>query len=865
MSDPVTGFLEASVRLASMGDPAGATTAEEDANDHVERVRSAIVLPMPRTERRLRVPPEVAGQMLTGVGEGPRPYDRYLLPPAAQALSAAELADPQVAAQADRVMSAWRGVLGELASGAVLSSVLATIEGDRWKSTVDPGDFPGATQASIDSSWGTWDASARSALGSLPPSIEVGDRLALLLGLWAGAGRTPQLAADWSKAEAWIDSGSHVISAESDLGAARVWAMSSSSPVYQQADRHAVDAFVSWAYRRAGTWPTFTSADPEIHSRLREQWPEPPVASEERWLPWVKEAVSINAIKEPKARPTVVRAPVATTDGLLADLGAMIGLEQVKAEIARIVNLARMEQARAAQGLPTSIINLHMVFSGNPGTGKTTVARLYGQILRSLGLLSSGNFIEVTRADLVGKYRAEASEKTRRALDAADGGVLFIDEAYSLTEGGSHGDGAEVINELVAAMESRRGSFALVGAGDPGSVARFVESNPGLGSRFRDTVLFPDLSNEALFDALVGILAADGYRIDEAAIPPIKDWISAIPRGEGFGNVRDMRKLTGILRESMASRFALDPSADPIEVVLKSDVPTLGPGEFDQRAYELAMADLDSLVGLAPVKAAIRGLADKARLAQLVQARGKPVAPIDIGHMVFTGNPGTGKTTVAAGIGRILVALGLLRNGHVHVVGQASLIGEYLGQTAPKVRAAIQQALDGVLFIDEAYSLTPSTHAGAYQREAVTTLVDEMERHRGRLVVIMAGYPEQMDEFLRSNEGLKSRVAHSIDFPDFDRTQLRSIAVSMAHQRRMRIDDDAADSVADQCAAMAAQPGFANARTVRNMVDDAITRHASRVVGDAQLQNDSRALVTIEKQDVREVESATAVPFGFIA
>jgi SpoVK/Ycf46/Vps4 family AAA+-type ATPase len=864
MSDPVTGFIEASVLLAGIGDPSGPTAAEAAANDHVAMVRSSIALPLPRTEKRLRVPLEVAGQMLTGIGDRPRPYDRYLLPPAVQALSAAALADPQVLSHAERVMNAWRGVVGELADGAALTSILATIDGDRWKSIVDPGDFLMAAESLLDPAWGIWDASARAALASLPPGIKAGDRLPLLLGLWAGAGRTPQLAADWVKAEEWIDADSHAISAESHLGAARVWAMSSSSPIYQQTDRHAVDAFVAWAYRRAGTWQTFTSADPEIHSRLREQWPEPPAAGGERWLPWVKKAVSINEIKEPTARPIFVRAPVATTDGLLADLGAMIGIEQAKAEIAGIVNLARMEQARAAQGLPTSIVDLHMVFSGNPGTGKTTVARLYGQILRSLGLLSSGNFIEVTRADLVGKYHAEASEKTRRALDAADGGVLFIDEAYSLTDGRSHGDGAEVINELVAAMESRRGSFALVVAGYPGAMAKFLESNPGLGSRFRDTVLFPDLSNAALYDALVGMLTADGYRIDEAAVTPIKDWIAAIPRGEGFGNVRDMRKLTGILRERMASRFALDPSAAPIEVVLKSDVPALGPGEFDEEAYESAIADLDSLVGLAPVKAAIRGLTDKARLAQLVQARGKPVAPIDIGHMVFTGNPGTGKTTVAVGIGRILVALGLLRNGHVHVVGQASLIGEYLGQTAPKVRAAIHQALDGVLFIDEAYALTASSNAGAYQLEAVTTLVDEMERHRGRLVVIMAGYPDQMATFLQSNEGLKSRVAHSIDFPDFDREQMRTIAASMVQQRRMRIDDDAADLIADLCAAVASQPGFANARTVRNMVDEAVTRHASRVVRDLELQNDSRALITIERQDVPEAEAVTAVPFGFL-
>lgn len=153
MSDPVTEFIEASVRMAGIGDPSGVNAAEAGAKDHVARVRTAIALPLPRTEKRLRVPLEVAGQMLTGIGDGPWPYDRYLLPPAVQALSAAELTEPQVVSQAEKVMKAWRDVVGELAAGAALTSILATIDEDRWMTIVDPGDFPMAAESPSDPAW----------------------------------------------------------------------------------------------------------------------------------------------------------------------------------------------------------------------------------------------------------------------------------------------------------------------------------------------------------------------------------------------------------------------------------------------------------------------------------------------------------------------------------------------------------------------------------------------------------------------------------------------------------------------------------------------------------------------------------------
>ena len=232
--------------------------------------------------------------------------------------------------------------------------------------------------------------------------------------------------------------------------------------------------------------------------------------------------------------------------------------------------------------------------------------------------------------------------------------------------------------------------------------------------------------------------------------------------------------------------------------------------------------------------------------------------------MVLEGNPCTGKTTAATTMGQILASLGLLRSGHVHLFSHADLIGQHLGQTAPKVRAAVKQALDDVLFIDEAYSLTARKDHDSYSREAVITLADEIERNRARLVVVMKGYPEEMEFFLKSNVGLKSRVRHTINLTNFTKIQLREIAISAAKAPHMDLTKAAADAVSDRAAAVATLPGFANARSVRNMIDDAVAKHVSLVqalnpdnVTGADLRN-------VELVDIGEVKLVEQIPIGFV-
>lgn len=837
----------------------------------VENAREAWGMPLPRLHRRLRVPIDIAARMLAGIEEEAKAYAGYLLPPSLQLLSARQLTEPTIAGLADELMSTWREFALSTARPDHHLHLVEVLSDGRWHEMVDPNDW-GTSLGDLASetagngvplaAWQVWDASTRAALASLPDDVVPAHRLPLLLGLWAGSLRSPRLPNEWEDAAAWVTSTDHAITRFGDLPSARAWTMSQMSPLYRTEEQRASQTFLAWAYRRASTWPAFTAIDPEIHQRLREERPETDAqaAAVGLWPEWLIAAVSNNKIRKEETRIASLRRP-ATLEELLAELDSMIGLEDIKRDIRRVVDLARLEQAKALEGHPPGRLDVHMVFVGNPGTGKTTVARLYGQVLRASGVLPGGNFVEVTRADLVGPHKSEASERTRKAIEAAQGGVLFIDEAYSLG-GGPQDDGREVIEELVAAMESRRGTIAVVVAGYPAPMHKFLDANPGLRSRFRDPLLFSDLSNTRLFDALLQLASREGFRVAPEAHEPIQLWISSRPRGEGFGNVREMRKLLGTLKEGVAERYGRDPGGVAVDLITEADVPRLGPGQYDGAGYHAAMSALDELRGLEPLKSTLRDLAHKVTRAQRVIARGGLAAPEEIGHMAFLGSPGTGKSTAALRVGAILAGLGLLRSGHVKVVGQADLIGEYLGQTAPKVRDAVRAALDGVLFIDEAYALTGQGHGDAYVREAVITLVEEMERFRDRLVVVMAGYPEEMRQFMASNPGLRSRIRHTVQFPDSTRDELRQIAVDMVRGQQMQLAPEAADAIADRAVEQSLLPEFANARTVRNLVDAAITRHASRMDGLGSAA-DLMALVTIQECDVPSEAAPPARRIGF--
>ena len=303
-------------------------------------------------------------------------------------------------------------------------------------------------------------------------------------------------------------------------------------------------------------------------------------------------------------------------------------------------------------------------------------------------------------------------------------------------------------------------------------------------------------------------------------------------------------------------------AAADLPVHALTTTPAIAPAEprvdlvalFRESAVGDVLAELDrDLVGLTPVKTRIREIA-----AQLLVERARETLGIASGaptlHMCFSGNPGTGKTTVALRMAEVLFRLGYIRRKHLVSVTRDDLVGQYIGHTAPKTRDVLKRAMGGVLFIDEAYYLYRPENERDYGQEAIEILLQTMENQRSDLVVILAGYESRMETFFQSNPGFRSRIAHHVTFPDYDVAELIEIAQGMLARMHYRLDADSRAAFEDYLARRIRQPNFANARSVRNALDRARLRQASRLFADAMQgsgPSDTAALTLLSATDIR--------------
>jgi probable Rubsico expression protein CbbX len=285
--------------------------------------------------------------------------------------------------------------------------------------------------------------------------------------------------------------------------------------------------------------------------------------------------------------------------------------------------------------------------------------------------------------------------------------------------------------------------------------------------------------------------------------------------------------------------------AEPARPVARSVAEVLADSQVEQVLRELD----EDLVGLAPVKARIRDIAALLVIDRLRANVGLTAQAPSL-HMCFTGNPGTGKTTVALRMAQILHRLGYVRKGHLVAVTRDDLVGQYIGHTAPKTKEVLKKAMGGVLFIDEAYYLYRPENERDYGQEAIEILLQVMENQRDDLVVILAGYADRMDTFFRSNPGMSSRVAHHLDFPDYQPEELMAIAGKMLAAQNYRVGEGGADALRRYLDLRIAQPHFANARSVRNALDRARLRQASRLFADRERELTAEDLTTIAAQDI---------------
>lgn len=532
-----------------------------------------------------------------------------------------------------------------------------------------------------------------------------------------------------------------------------------------------------------------------------------------------------------------------TMESVLAELHSYIGLDQVKNRVADLIDFDIYSKERTAAGVASvPILRHHSIFLGKPGTGKTTVARLMGKIFYHLGLLKKGNLVEVDRSALVGEYVGQTTRKTNKAIDKAKGGVLFIDEAYTLIKPDSPNDfGKEALELILKRMEDEQ-SFIVIAAGYPEEMQTFIEANPGLKDRFKNQFYFEDFTPEQLLQIFEKMLQEEEYSTAYSKELILQEFTDLYrKRDRTFGNARMVRTFFEEIKMNHAKRCVrIDSSERTVETlttITAEDIEPLLQKNNQQQTVQIPVNEerlsqlveqLQSLIGLEKVK---REVSNMIKLVKYYKEEGLDYAGKFVPHSVFLGNPGTGKTTVARLLSQIYEALGILPVGDLIETSREDLVAGYVGQTALKTTEVVNLSMGSTLFIDEAYSLTKKEQPSDYGQEAIDTILKRMEDDRGKFVLIAAGYTEEMIGFLRSNPGLNSRFGQVILFEDYTPEELVQIAESIAKERDFFIDEPVLSDLLGYFEVQYRKRDryFSNARFVRNIIEATIKNATLRI------------------------------------
>ncbi len=573
-------------------------------------------------------------------------------------------------------------------------------------------------------------------------------------------------------------------------------------------------------------------------------------------------------LSEDKKKESKESKPVSIADAL-AELDKITGLKNVKNTVKELIDYLEFMRERKQLGLKSKDqVSVHATFLGNPGTGKTTVARLMGKIFKGMGLLEKGEVIEVDRSSLVGQYVGETAQKTEKIIESAIGNVLFIDEAYTLVKKGATSDfGQEAIDVLLKRMEDRKGEFFVIAAGYPKEMDDFLGSNPGLKSRFTHHFIFEDYVPEELMEIFKGMVKDEEYRVmNSAEVFLLKELVNLYrKRDKNFGNARTVRKIYDDIKIQLSKRYLSLPkherSKEKLMTITEEDIKEVLQTKDDTKHFDApindellneALQELNKLTGLSLVKNDVHELI---KLARYYKSSGEDLRNKFSSHILFFGNPGTGKTTVARIISKIYSALAILPSGQLIEADRQGLVASYVGQTAEKTKSIIDSAIGGTLFIDEAYTLVKKDSGGDFGQEAIDTLLKRMEDDRGKFICIAAGYTEEMKSFLESNPGMKSRFTKTFFFEDYNPDELMTIFEAISKKNNLKLNEESKILLFKHFNDIyrSRDKNFGNARIVRNLFDSVNKKHMMRLINMDKSELTAEAKSVLTQEDFEEI------------
>ncbi len=587
--------------------------------------------------------------------------------------------------------------------------------------------------------------------------------------------------------------------------------------------------------------------------------------------PQTKQATETEKINNEKSKlpdKSITEGDSLSEENLLAGLNGMVGLEAIRRKLADYIAYVKYNKLRKSRGMEDDgAINLHAVFMGNPGTGKTTVARTLGKIYYQLGLLPRDTVFEADRSSLIGRYIGETAPMTQDVIEKARGGILFIDEAYALSKKHDEKDfGRESLEIILKEMSDGPGDLAVIVAGYPREMKGFLEFNPGLKSRFHNIYEFPDYLPDELLRIAEVKAARKGLIIGHEAYYTLEQILTEEFRRRdlSFGNARLVGSIIESAQLNLGVRIMNMPHPENLDTktlctLTREDIGrvSLKPGirkadlPINEELLSNSLSLLNQLTGIERVKQEIHDLVKLVRYQKEINSNILNTYSL---HNVFMGNPGTGKTTVARLMAQIFKALGLLERGHLVEVNRENLVAGHVGQTAIKTKEVVDNAMGGVLFIDEAYSLFSPRGTSDFGNEAVEVILKRMEDDRGQFAVIMAGYTQEMQIFIDSNPGLRSRFDNYILFDDYSSAELVYIARSMLAEKGLTPTQEALELLQKYFELNVQQSDrfFGNARFVRKVIEKATRNQLLRLGSTLPSQRTLEIMQTLTLDDVYE-------------